>query len=110
MLTNFALILAEAEVPAEAPASPWMGYIQVGVIALICVGFYFFMIRPQKTKEKKDVAMRNAIEIGDEVVTIGGIIGIVMSIKDDTVVVETGSDRSKIRVKKWSIQSNLTEH
>ncbi|MBS7113045.1 MAG: preprotein translocase subunit YajC, partial [Ruminococcus sp.] len=49
-------------------------------------------------------------EIGDEVVTNGGIVGIVFSIKDDTVVIETGGDRSKIRVKKWAIAKNETIH
>ena len=61
--------------------------------------FYFFIIRPQKKQDKKDAEMRDNLEIGDEVVTNGGIVGIVFSIKDDTVVIETGGDRSKIRVR-----------
>ena len=54
--------------------------------------------------------MRDALEVGDEVVTNGGIVGIVFSIKDDTVVIETGGDRSKIRVKKWAIAKVETIH
>ena len=54
--------------------------------------------------------MRDNLEIGDEVVTNGGIVGIVFQIKEDTVVIETGGDRSKIRVKKWAIAKNETVH
>lgn len=79
-------------------------------LALIVVFFYFFIIRPQKKQEKKDAQMREALEVGDEVVTNGGIVGIVFSIKDDTVVIETGGDRSKIRVKKWAIAKVETVH
>ncbi len=79
-------------------------------LILIIAFFYFFIIRPQKKQEKKDAAMRDALEIGDEVVTNGGIVGIVFSIKDDTVVIETGGDRSKIRVKKWAIAKVETQH
>ena len=79
-------------------------------LVLIIVFFYFFIIRPQKKQDKKDSQMRDSLEIGDEVVTNGGIVGIVFSIKDDTVVIETGGDRSKIRIKKWAIAKNETVH
>ncbi len=79
-------------------------------LVLIIVFFYFFIIRPQRKQDKKDAQMRNELEIGDEVVTNGGIVGIVFSVKDDTVVIETGGDRSKIRVMKWAIAKNLTVH
>ena len=90
-----------------ASASMWSTLI---MFVLVIVFFYFLIIRPQKTQEKKEKAMRDALEIGDEVITNGGIVGIVFSIKDDTVVIETGSDRSKIRVMKWAIAKNLTVH
>ena len=56
---------------------------------------------------KKDAAMRSSIEIGDKVTTIGGIVGIVCAIadKDDTIVIETGSDRTKIRFRRSAISS-----
>lgn len=79
-------------------------------LVLIVAFFYFFIIRPQKKQEKKEAQMREALEVGDEVVTNGGIVGIVFSIKDDTVVIETGGDRSKIRVKKWAIAKVETVH
>lgn len=77
---------------------------------LLAVVFYFILIRPQRKKEKETQKMRNSLQIGDEVVTIGGIVGFVVSIKEDTIVIETGSDRSKVRVKRWAIQSNETVH
>ena len=72
--------------------------------------FYLLILRPQKKQEKKDQQMRDNLEVGDEVVTNGGIVGIVFSIKDDTVVIETGGDRSKIRIKKWAIAKVESTH
>ena len=74
-------------------------------LALMLVLLYFMIYRPQKKQEKKDAAMRAALEIGDQVVTIGGIVGRVVAIKDDTFVLETGSDRVKIRFTKSAISS-----
>ena len=71
---------------------------------------YFLMIRPQKKKEKEAKEMRDNLQIGDEVTTIGGITGIVVRKTEDTVVIETGGDRSKIRVKIWAISENATVH
>ena len=77
---------------------------------LVIVVFYFFMIRPQKKKEKEAKQLRDNLQIGDEVTTIGGITGIVVRKTEDTVVIETGGDRSKIRVKLWAISENATVH
>ena len=74
-------------------------------LALMVVLLYFMIYRPQKKQEKKDAAMRNSLEIGDQVTTIGGVIGRVVAIKDDTFVLETGSDRVKIRFTKTAIAS-----
>ncbi|SDA27359.1 preprotein translocase subunit YajC [Ruminococcus sp. YE71] len=93
-----------------ATASKASAYSTIIMFVLVIVFFYFLIIRPQKTQEKKEKAMRDSLEVGDEVITNGGIVGIVFSIKDDTVVIETGSDRSKIRVMKWAIAKNLTVH
>ena len=75
---------------------------------LMIVVFYFLLIRPQKKRDKEVQKMRENIEIADEIVTIGGIIGRIVSIKDDTIVIETAGDRSKIRLARWSIQQNIT--
>ena len=79
------------------------------LIAVLVV-MYFLMIRPQKKKEKKTQVMRNNLQVGDEVTTIGGIIGRVVSLREDTLLIETGSDRSKIRIKRWAVQSCETIH
>lgn len=71
---------------------------------LMIVVLYFMMIRPQRKKEKETANMRNSIEVGDGITTIGGIVGRVVSIKEDTFVLETGSDRVKMRFKRWAIQ------
>lgn len=75
------------------------------MMALIIVVFWFFIIRPQRKKDKETAKMRSELQIGDEIITIGGIIGIIVSVKDDTLVIETGSDRSKVRLARWAIQT-----
>ena len=74
---------------------------------LIIVFMFILIYLPQKRQDKKDAAMRSSIEIGDKVSTIGGIVGIVFAIseKDDTIVLETGSDRTKIRFRRSAIAS-----
>ena len=74
---------------------------------LIIVFMIVLIYLPQKRQDKKDAAMRSSIEIGDKVTTIGGIVGIVCAIadKDDTLVIETGSDRTKIRFRRSAISS-----
>lgn len=84
--------------------------VQLLPILLIVVVMYFILIRPQRKRDKETQKMRNSLQVGDEVTTSGGIIGRVVSLREDTVVIETGSDRSKIRVKRWAIQSNETLH
>jgi preprotein translocase subunit YajC len=77
-------------------------------LVLMIVVFYFLLIRPQKKRDKEIQKMRENIEIADEIVTIGGIIGRIVSIKDDTIVIETAGDRCKIRLARWSIQQNIS--
>ena len=74
-------------------------------LAQMLVLLYFMIYPPQKKQEKKDAAMRSSLEIGDQVTTIGGVIGRVVAIKDDTFVLETGADRVKIRFTKTAIAS-----
>ncbi|MGE4548397.1 MAG: preprotein translocase subunit YajC [Intestinibacillus sp.] len=73
-------------------------------IVLLVVVFYFLLIRPQKKRDKAEKEMRNSIQVGDEISTIGGIIGRVVSIKDDTLVLETSGDRSKIKLYRWAVR------
>ena len=66
---------------------------------------YFMMIRPQKKKEKEDNAMRNALKVGDEIMTIGGVMGKVVKINEKSVVIATGADKNKIEFIKSAIAS-----
>ena len=79
------------------------GLISIGMIVVLFVVFYFIGIRPQKKQEKEQNAMRNSLTVGDEITTIGGIIGKVISIKEETCVIETSHDRTQIRILKSAI-------
>ena len=76
----------------------------VMIVAMIAF-FYFFIIRPQKKQEKEAADMRDSIQVGDEITTIGGIIGKVVSIKDETLVLETTRAGTKIRILKSAVRS-----
>lgn len=77
---------------------------------LIFAALYFVMIRPNSKKKKQEEELKKNIDIGDEITTIGGIVGKVIAVRDeeDEIIVETGSDRVKLRFKKWCISQNNT--
>ena len=77
----------------------------IAMVVVFGVIFYFFMIRPQKKQEKEINDMRNNLSVGDEITTIGGIIGKVVSIKEETMVIETTRDHTRIRLLKSAIRS-----
>ena len=81
------------------------GILPIVLIIVMFVAMYFFMIRPQKKQEKETNDMRNNLKVGDEITTIGGIIGKVVSIKEETVMIETGHDRMKIRILRSAVRS-----
>ena len=78
--------------------------VTIVMLLLVVVFFYFFLIRPQKKQEKEAANMRNSLEIGDEVVTIGGIIGQIVKIKGETVTIATGKDRTTLRFLRTAIR------
>lgn len=95
---------------ADAAASSAGSMGTIGMIAIwgvLFVAMYFFLIRPNSKKKKEEAEMRNSLEIGDEITTIGGIMGRVVAIKDeeDAIIIETGSDRVKMKFKKWCIST-----
>lgn len=73
-------------------------------MVLIIVVFYFMLIRPQRKREKQERDMRNSITVGDEISTIGGFIGRVVSVKDDVLVIESSNDRTKLKIYRWAIR------
>ncbi len=93
-------IFGLAETQTSSPLSSV--FMIISMVALIAI-FYFVGIRPQKKQEKEVNAMRNALTVGDEITTIGGIIGKIVSIKDETCVIETTHERTKIRILKSAV-------
>lgn len=78
------------------------------VMILMFVLMYFLTIRPQRKQQKKDQEMRDSTQVGDEITTIGGIMGRVVTVKEDSLIIETGADRNKMKVARWAIQTNNT--
>ena len=78
------------------------------IMGVMFVFMYFFTIRPQKKKQQQEQQLRDSVQIGDEITTIGGIVGRIVTVKDDSVVIETGSDRVKMKIMRWGIQTNNT--
>ncbi len=107
----FLLTAATSAAGNGAATNGWVSMlIQLSPFILIIVLMYFLMIRPQKKKQQEEQKMRNAVQVGDELITIGGICGRVVNVKDDTLTIESGADRSKLQIKKWAIQSVETKH
>ncbi|MDE5583366.1 MAG: preprotein translocase subunit YajC [Ruminococcus sp.] len=77
-------------------------------LVIMFVLLYFVAIRPQKKRENELKTMQETLQVGDEIVTGGGIVGIVVSTGEDTVVIETGGARHKLRIKTWAITENVT--
>ncbi|MBS4831949.1 MAG: preprotein translocase subunit YajC [Ruminococcus callidus] len=87
------------------------GFGTVGYLIFMVLLFavmYFILIRPQKKKDKEAKAMQDSLQVGDEIVTIGGIVGLVVQVNEDNIVIETTSNRNKLRIKNWAVQENLT--
>ena len=77
------------------------------ILLLFFVLMWFFMIRPEKKKQKKIEAMRNALSVGDEIITIGGVMGTIVHITEDDITIETSEDKVRIQFKKWAVSSNV---
>ena len=87
------------------------GKSQISLIIMMVLMFavmYFVMIRPQKKKQKEVQQMRDSIEVGDEITTIGGIVGRVVTVKEDSLIIETGADRNKMKITRWAVSTNNT--
>ena len=97
------MYLLEATAAGTTGGSSYtMILMMVGMFALM----YFMTIRPQKKRQKEEQEMRNAVDIGDEITTIGGICGKVVSVKENNLVIETGADRTRMLITRWSVQQN----
>lgn len=77
------------------------------ILLLFFVLMWFFMIRPEKKKQKKIEAMRNALSVGDEIITIGGVMGTIVHITEDDITIETSEDKVRVQFKKWAVSTNV---
>ncbi|MDU7337197.1 MAG: preprotein translocase subunit YajC [Clostridium sp.] len=102
-------LLPLAATAAASGSSIWQIVIIYG---LLFGALYFFMIRPQQKKKKAEEALKKNVQVGDEITTIGGIVGRIVAIKEesDTFVLESGIDRTKIIVKRWALGKINTVH
>lgn len=98
------------ETTATASGGLYETLVMLVPIILMFVVLWFIMIRPQRKKQKEEEKMRNNIQIGDEILTIGGFYGRVVSIKEDALVIESASDHTKQKIARWAVQQNLTVH
>ena len=79
------------------------------IMLAVMVGiFYFMLIRPENKRKKEAEATRNSVKVGDQITTIGGLIGTVVSVKEERIVIETSADQVRIELNKWAISSNDT--
>ena len=77
------------------------------IVAMLAV-FYFMLIRPENKRKKEAEQMRSSVKTGDKITTIGGIVGVVVNVKEDKIVLETGADQVRIEFAKWAISTNET--
>ena len=90
-----------------APAAGGMGSTMIMMVMMVAI-FYFMLIRPENKRKKEAEQMRSAVKKGDKVVTIGGITGTVVDVKDNKFVLETGADQVRIEFAKWALSTNET--
>ena len=101
---NNYLMLLEASTSASGKGSFQM----IILMVLLFVGMYFLMIRPQKKQQKKEQEIRENTQVGVELSTIGVIVFKVVTVKEDSLIIETGADKNKMKITRWAIQTNVT--
>ena len=82
-----------------------MDYMSIIMIVAMIAIMYFLLIRPENKRKKEAANMRASLSVGDEITTIGGIVGTICAVKENTLVVETGADRVRIEFTKWAVSS-----
>lgn len=108
---NFMATSGTTAADSEMVGGGWLGMLTMIIpLALMILVFWFLIIRPEKKRSKELQNMLDNLQIADEVVTNGGIVGLVVSLQKDTVLIETGSDRTKIRVLRSAIAKCNTTH
>ena len=110
-MNNFLIMMSQSSTATDPTAGGALSIFTMLIpLALMILIFWLLIIRPEKKRTREMQNMINSLQVADEVVTNGGIIGLVVSISKDTVLIETGSDRTKIRVLKSAIAKCNTTH
>ena len=78
-------------------------------LVLLIAVFYFLLIRPENKKKKAAAKMRSELSVGDQITTIGGIVGTICAVKENTIVIETSSDRVRMEFTKWAVSTRGTQ-
>ena len=78
------------------------------MMVLMFAIFYFMLIRPENKRKKEAEQMRSNIKTGDKIITIGGIVGTVVNVKESRIVIESGADQVRIELEKWAVSTNET--
>lgn len=102
------LLFLETTAATPVAAGPIDMLVSLLPMLLIFVVFYFILIRPERKRKKETEQMRAAMKVGDNITTIGGIVGTVVSVKDDKFVIETSADQVRIEFTKWALSTNET--
>lgn len=111
ILASFATVAFADGGDAAAEAAqdaPWYAQLLASPIFMIIIMiaiFYFLLIRPENKKKKEVAKMRDSLKAGDKITTIGGIVGRVVKVKDDELIIETSTDKSKLRIMKWAVST-----
>lgn len=106
---NPILLMQSVSGTAASGSSSGQTTYMIIMMVVLFAAMYFLMIRPQKKRQKEEQEMRASLEIGDEIVTIGGIVGRVVTIRENDIIIETGSDRNKMKIERWAINTNKTK-
>ena len=84
-------------------------FYSIGMILVMIAIFYFLMIRPENKRKKQAEEMRNSLKKGDQITTIGGIVGKIVMVGEETIVIETSDDRVRMELTKWAVSTNNTQ-
>ncbi len=105
---NLTLLNMFGAAQQQGTASGGSGISMIIIMVALFGVMYFMMIRPQKKKQQEEQTMRDNIQVGDEITTIGGIMGRVVTVKEDSLIIETGADRNKMKIARWAVSTNNT--
>ena len=101
----FLQFLADTGIDSGTPTSPGILEMLLPMVVILAI-FYFIMIRPENKRKKEAEQMRSSLKVGDQITTIGGIVGTVVSVKDEKFVIETSADQVRIEFQKWALSTN----